>query len=283
MSVLRLLVADLLLPMLMGFPFPSSVVAQNAAPTHIAPLGFRVVANEPGVTMWRKGRDYVQVISPHRGATLKILHGTVIPSDGEGTNFQRRDLRDWWTEWKAKEPAALTLLNGQFFNMANPAKSPLAFSTKINGIVYAGYGDGNEYQGRKMLLRIADRRMTVEPYDDDVGSLYALPEAHIIVGLRPDVSKAGNVRRGRTFVGTMPNGNLLLFSSPASSQRYAERILIAFGADRKHIMMLDGGGSTQLIHDDTLLIPARTKNTTHIRSVPLAIGVTRGAVGTESQ
>ncbi len=250
-------------------------LAQDASP-RIAPPGFRELRHEPGVTMWRKGKEYVQVISPHRGATLHMLHGKVIPSEGQGTNFERRDLRDWWTEWKRGEPMALTLLNGQFFNMADSAKSPLAFSAKIDGIVYAGYGDEVEYNGRKMLLRIAERRATVEPYDDDAGSLYALPEANVIVGLRPDVSKSGGVRRGRTFAGTMPNGNLLLFSSPAASQRYAERILIAFGADRERIMMLDGGGSAQLIHDGTLLIPARTNSTTVLRTVPLAIGVTRG-------
>ncbi len=276
MRSLRLLVAALLLPMLMGFPLPSSVAAQEAASPRIAPPGFRTVITEPGVTIWRKGRDYVQIVSPHRGATLRVLHGKVIPSDGAGTNFARRDLRDWWTEWKAAEPTALTLANGQFFNMANAAKSPLAFSTKINGIVYAGYGDGTEYNGRKMLLRIGARHATVEPYDDDAGSLYAFPEPTIIVGLRPDVSKSGNVRRGRTFVGTMPNGNLLLFSSPAATQRYAERILIAFGADRAKIMMLDGGGSAQLIHDGDLLIPARATAATVLRTVPLAIGVTRG-------
>jgi hypothetical protein len=272
---LRPLLVALFLPLAGWTTFAPSVAAQAAPPARIAPPGFREVATESGVTLWRKNREYVQVVSPHRGAVLHLLHGPIIPSEGAGTNFARRDLREWWTEWQAQEPLAFTLTNGQFFNMNNASKSPLAFSTKINGVVYAGYGDGIEYAGCKMALRIGSRHATVDAYDDNAGSLYAFPEPNIIVGLRPDVSKAGNVRRGRTFVGTMPNGNLLLFTSPAATQRYAERILIAFGADRKKIMMLDGGGSSQMIHDGTLLLPAQRSSATPLRRVPLAIGVTR--------
>ncbi len=264
-------------PIVLGalcFSFVVPVFAQETADTRIAPLGFREILSEPGVTMWQKRNEYMQVISPHRGATLALLKGDMIPSDGVGTNFSRKDLRQWWKEWRRSEPDALTLANGQFFNTANPDKSPLAFSTKIDGIVYVGYGDESEYQNKKMLLRIGDRHATVEPFNDDASSLYDFPEANIIVGLKPDVSKQGNIRRGRTFVGTMANGNLLVFTTPAATQRYATRILTAFGAKRDRIMMLDGGGSTQLIHQGELLIPGM-KNPT-LRTLPLAIGVTKG-------
>lgn len=242
-------------------------------PSRLAPGGFREETLYRGVTLWRKGKEYVQVISPHRGAELHLLHGTLVPSEGEGTNFARLDLRDWWEEWSSEEPRAITLANGQFFNMNNPAKSPLAFSTKIDGVVYAGYGDVSEYGGQKMILRIGARHATVEKYDDDAGSLYAFPEDDIIVGLRPEVSKSGSVRRGRTFVGTMRNGNLIVFTSPAATQRYAARILAAFGAERTKIMMLDGGGSSQLIHEGKMVIPVQPKNAP-LRTVPLAIGIT---------
>lgn len=255
---------------------PFAYAEDIPAPVQIAPLGFREVTSGSGVTLWRKGREYVQIISPHRGATVKLLHGDIIPSEGAGTNFARRDLRDWWVEWSKGESSAFTIANGQFFNMNNPSRSPLAFSVKIDGIVYAGYGDEDEYAGKKMALRIGFRHATVEQYDDDAGSLYAFPESDIIVGLKPDVSKSGNIRVGRTFMGTMPNGNLLIFSSPGATQQYATRMLIAFGADRNKIMMLDGGSSTQLIQEGTLLIPSGVSPTKPLRTVPLAIGVTRG-------
>ncbi len=239
--------------------------------------GFRVVDAEDGVLLWRKGKEYVQQVSLADGASIRLLHGDIIPSDGAGTNFARRDVREWWAEWQTEDAAAYTLVNAQFFNTQNDKKSPLAFSTKMNGIVSVGYGDETEYPGRKLVLRIGDDRAAMEPYDDDPGSLYAMPEANIIVGLKPDVSKVGNVRKGRTFIGMTNDGKLLLFTSPAATQRYAHRILIAFGAERSKVMMLDGGGSTQFIHKGALLIPtAKSGTAPYLRTVPLAIGVTRG-------
>jgi hypothetical protein len=243
----------------------------------VAPLGFRPIASEPGVKLWRRGRDYVQIVSPAQGATIALLHGDVIPSDGIGTNFARKNLRTWWEEWSAEEQSAFTLINAQFFNENHPRKSPLAFSTKMNGVVYVGYGDETEYKGRKMLLRIGESHAVIDEYNDDAGSLYTLPEPNIIVGLKPDVSKQGNTRRGRTFIGAMPGGDVLIFSSPAATQRFATRMLIAFGVDRNKIMMLDGGGSTQFIREGTLVIPEKKNGVEpYLRTLPLAIGVMKG-------
>lgn len=275
MPCIRLVHTIGIVALLLGM-VPVTVVAQTSS-ARAAPAGFSLEAVDGGVTLWRKRGEYVQMVSLKDGADIHLLHGKVIPSDGAGTNFARRNLREWWKGWKKEEPGALTLFNGQFFNVNNPSKSPLAFSTKINGIVYAGLGDTTEYDGQKMALRIADDSVEIEPYDDDAGSLYALPEKNIIVGLKPSVSKLGSVRRGRTFIGLKDDGNLMIFTSPAAMQRYAERILIAFGANRKKIMMLDGGGSTQLIYKGSLLIPTpKGKKALVLRTVPLAIGVMGG-------
>jgi len=254
----------------------AAVPDAHAARRNVPP-GFREADTAKGVHLWRKGKEYVHAVSPAAGATIQLLHGGMIPSDGAGTNFARRDLREWWNKWSKETDSAYTLVNAQFFNTANDAKSPLAFSTKIGGIVYAGYGDESEYPGKKLLLRIGENSADVQPYNDDAGSLYALPEENIIVGLKPDVSKAGNVRRGRTFIGTDDDGTMFIFVSPAATQRYAYRILVAFGAERSKIMMLDGGGSAQFIHEGTLLIPSAKGSTPpYLRPVPLAIGVTAG-------
>lgn len=272
-------------PFALGFTAIAAMTIASAAHAQtpaldrlrIAPAGFREIQHEQGVTLWKKNNEYVQIISPHRGAVVTLLHGGVLPTEGEGTIFGRKNLQQWWKEWSAEEGGALTLANGQFFNMNDPAKSPLAFSTKIDGIVYAGYGDVNEYGGKKMALRIGNRTATVEPYNDDAGSLYDYPEEDIIVGLRPDVSKACGRRLGRTFIGTMRNGNVAIFTSPLSTQRHAERMLMSFGADRQRIMMLDGGGSTQFIVEGELMIPSKKRGTAPaLRAVPLAIGVTKG-------
>ncbi len=264
------LAAVVAIPLFLVFP-------SEQAEARGAPPGFRVADANEGVLLWKKGRDYVQIASPASGASVHVLHGDMIPSDGAGTNFARRDMREWWSEWSDEHDAAYTLVNAQFFNTANDAKSSLAFSTKINGIVYVGYGDETEYRGRKLALRIGDDSVNMKPYDDDPGSLYEMPEKNVIVGLKPDVSKAGNIRKGRTFVGVNDDGHLLLFVSPGATQRYAYRILVAFGANRSDIMMLDGGGSAQFIHEGELLIPSvKNDAVPYLRTVPLAIGVTSG-------
>lgn len=250
-----------------------------AAPSYAAGMiaGFTSVSDADGIAIWKKGADYVQIVSPAEGAALRLLHGDVIPSDGAGTNFARRDMREWWEEWKTKEPSAVLLLNAQFFNTNNPAKSPLAFSAKIKGIVYPGYGDETEYGSKKMILRLGGGSATIEKYDDDAGSLYQLPDPDIIVGLKPDVSKSGNIRKGRTFIAATDGGDILIFTSPKATQRYAARILTVFGANRSKIMMLDGGGSTQLVHEGRLVIPSVKRGAAPVlRKVPLAIGVVAG-------
>lgn len=251
---------------LLSVAFVPSVFAAGPVPK-----GFRRVGEPGAVTTWRKGREYVQRIDHGDGAALVLLNGKMIPSDGAGTNFERTTIPAWWKEWKRAEPGALALVNAQFFNTDNPAKSPLAFSTKIGGIVYAGYGDETEYPGKKLVLRLGPDGASMSPYADDAGTLYAIKEPDAIVGLKPDAGKSGNVRRARTFVGVDADGEVLLFASPAATQRYAYRILVAFGAGRNSVMMLDGGGSTQFVHEGKLLIPSRAS---YLRPVPLAIGVT---------
>ena len=57
-----------------------NVSAQEATPRRIAPPGFRMIADEPGIVLWRKSKEYMQVISPHRGAEVHLLHGAITVS-----------------------------------------------------------------------------------------------------------------------------------------------------------------------------------------------------------
>lgn len=75
----------------------------------------------------------------------------------------------------------------------------------------------------------------------------------------------------------MPQGNLLIFTSPTATQRYAERILVSFGADWGNALMLDGGGSTQLVHKGTVLVPSpQPGKDIFLRSLPQVLGVVAG-------
>lgn len=225
------------------------------------------------MTLWRKGREYVQVVSLARGAKIDMLQGDVKPSEGTGTQFERSHIREWWEEWSEDEDNAFSMMNAQFFNMSDPAKAPLAFSVKSDGVVHPGYGDADEFKNEKLVLLFGERRATVLPYKDDAAMLYDRPEDNAIVGLEATADKSKNRRLGRTFAGVMPNGNVLLFSSPGATQRYATRMLFAFGAKRTGVLMLDGGASSQLVVQDEPLVPTRTDI---LRTVPQAIGVRSG-------
>lgn len=257
-----------------GFLTVADAHAQTATGSlQPAPPGFREITAERGVTLWRKGREYVQVVSLARGAKLDILQGGVKPSEGAGTQFERSHIREWWEEWSAKNDDAFSMMNAQFFNMSDPAKAPLAFSVKSDGVVHPGYGDADEFKNEKLVLLLGERRATVLPYKDDAAMLYDRPEKNAIVGLEAAADKSKNRRLGRTFAGVMPNGNVLLFSSPGATQRYATRMLFAFGAKRTGVLMLDGGASSQLVVQDEFLVPTRA---TTLRTVPQAIGVRAG-------
>ncbi len=253
---------------------PTALFAQQS--DRIFAPGFREIDSAPGVTLFQKGRDYVHIVSPRRDAGVRLLYGTVSAGNDE-TQFARKDIREWWKTWSQTEPQAFALMNSQFFNASDPAKAALAFSTKADGIVYEGYGDKREFLGGKMLLRIGKKHTIVEPYNDNPRSLARFPEPDIIVGLRADINKQASRRLGRTFIAGMPQGNLLIFTSPTATQRYAERILVSFGADWGNTLMLDGGGSTQLVHKGTVLVPSHPPGKDiFLRSLPQVLGVVAG-------
>jgi hypothetical protein len=258
----------------LALPVRSFAQVADASVGRAAPLGYREVDTARGVTLWRKNREYVQVVSPRRGGRIKLLIGDVKPSEIAGTAFERKDIRDWWDTWATDDGDAFSVVNGQFFNMTDPAKAPIAFSAKIDGVVHPGYGDNIEYPQGKLVLLLDENGYDVRPYADDAGTLFVRNELEALVGLKPDMSKSASARMGRTFVGIAPNGNAIVFTSPGATQRYATRILLAFGADRQKIIMLDGGGSTQLVADGKLLAPS--KRGAALRTVPQAIGIAGG-------
>lgn len=230
--------------------------------------GFRKTDSAKGITVWNKSNDYVQVVSPSEGGRIQLLQGKQ-DETGTWTTYARMDIRDWWKEWKKEEPDAFSIANGQFFNMDDPLKAPIAFPLKADGMVHPGYGDTSEYNGNKVMLTLGDDRFSVEEYSDDATPLYSMRE-DAIVALKPAADKQKNRRRGRTFIGVNDDGNALIFTSPTATQRYAQRILLAFGAGRNDIIMLDGGDSTQMIVKGKLLVPKRVTKT--LRTIPQAIG-----------
>lgn len=239
--------------------------------------GFKQIENDGGVVLWQKGSEYVHSVSLKDGAQVSLLRGGKYQSKRKQAHFERVALDEWWKEYASSEKNVVSMMNGQFFNPKYPAIAPLAFSTKMRGFVYTGYADKNEFRKQKLLLRIGDDGAIVQRYNDNFRMLQRLPEQDIIVGLDPTVNKAAAVRRRRTFIAVTVEGDVLIFTSPASSQRYATRILQAFGAAKDSILMLDGGGSTQLVHRGRVLIPESSADSgPYLRPVPQAIAIEKG-------
>lgn len=252
--------------------------------TQTVPPDFELVDFDVGTELYRKdypgwNPDFVQVVNLGLGAQIKLFHGPVVePGTGNGgyggdnPSFQRQPLRQVWDEFAGSNPRSFCLTNGQFFvdevngQVIDP--TTLAFPLKTDGeYISDGYGIG-EYPNQKLMLELWDDRADIVPLTEkDLNSSTA---PNIIAGLAEDADKGPMVLTGRTFIGIDDRDQdgryetVLIFNSKTATQTNAAQVLRDFGADK--IIMLDGGGSTQLICKGTDLVSSP-------RTVPQSIGV----------
>jgi hypothetical protein len=147
----------------------------------------------------------------------------------------------------------------------------LPFTLKVDGeIVSDGYGK-EQFQGKKLMLELWDDHADIRVLSRE--ALYDSSAPNIVAGLAEDAPK--NIKKyvGRTFVAVVDEDGdglyetVLIFSTRTARQLDAASVLRSFGAHK--IMMLDGGGSTQLICRDQPIIASE-------RLIPQAIGVRGG-------
>ncbi len=225
------------------------------------PEGFTEVTSAAGCVLYRKdypgGQPDFVVTVDLSAARVEQLTGAVAdagagqgPLGGPNPTFERHSLAQLWDMAKAADSAAFAVVNGQFFSTAsNP--TPLAFSVKSGGeVVSDGYGVTNEFPGELLLLRWDGPTATADVTALSADALHAEgspPEQ--VGGLDVAANKGPGNYVGRTFAGFADGGDgpdrLLLFSSSFSTQPGAAEVLTGFGATA--MVMLDGGGSSQLI------------------------------------
>jgi hypothetical protein len=253
-----------------------------AAPAPAVPKGFRLVESDFGVWIYKKDYqggtpDYVQVIDLSAGAKLIAMHGDIQdPGTGKGVyggndaRFKVQSLEKYWKDLSQRQERAFCVTNGQFFRMGEtPTRLP--FPLKVDGeFLTDGYGK-NEFVNRKLILEIWDDKVDIHALS--AGSIYASSAPTIIAGLMEEANKRSQHYVGRTFVGVddwnhdRKYETLMIFNTRSARQVDAAGILREFGADK--VMMLDGGGSTQLICRDGDFVPSD-------RPIPQAIGVVAG-------
>lgn len=260
-------------------PIPTPIPSPIPTPlTHIPP-DFRLIDAALGVQIYRKdyangNPDFVQVIDLSQGARVELLYGNITEERPEKGSYGGADprmtspaLQTFWQGMLNEDQDAFCVTNGTFFYMPEyPTR--LAFPLKVNGkIITEGWGI-DTYINQKLILELwPDRGAIRNLYQT---TLYSSDAPNILGGLTEQANKRAKFAVGRTFVGLDDRDKdgkqemLLVLNTQTALQSGAAAVLRDFGADR--VMMLDGGGSTQLL----------CKSGWHIRSdrpIPQALAV----------
>lgn len=258
--------------LLVVFFLPLSVAIADNCEIDI-PEGFDLVMSDIGASLYKGNNrfgsiDFVQVVDLSQGAGIDLLHGDIVNSGtGRGSydyavspSFRRNSLTNIWSSYISSESNAFCITNGQFFSTNNDP-TQLAFPLKEDGVIVStGYGEA-EYPGQKLILEIWNDHLDIIDLTEE--SLRDSNAPDIIAGLDQNADKGPSNSTGRTFVGIADSDNdqqfetLLIFNSQYSTQKHAVDTLRSFGAEK--FMMLDGGGSTQLIcKGDSFISSSRT-------------------------
>ncbi len=253
--------------------------AQTVTPPAGIPPGFYKIDSARSVDLYRKdysngSPDYVQVINLSQGAFLTLMHGEISEPrltkgvyGGADPRMTSLLIETYWQKVTNQEEDAFCIVNGLFFYMPEyPTR--LAFPLKVDGkLVTDGWGI-NTYVGQQLILELWEGRADISELSSD--SLTKSSAPNLIGGLTEEANKRAKYAVGRTFVGIDDRDGdgdfetLLIFSTLSAKQTGAADTLRSFGADK--VMMLDGGGSTQLL----------CKSGWHIRSdrpIPQAIAI----------
>lgn len=224
------------------------------------PPGFHLVDAAQGVQLYRKdytngSPDYVQVIDLSLGARVELAFGEITEVRPEKGSFGGPDprmtspaLQTYWQKINSQEKDAFCVTNGGFFYMPEyPTR--LAFPLKVDGqIITEGWGI-DTYIGEHLILELWDDQADIQELSAE--ALYDSEAPDILGGLTELANKRAKFAVGRTFVGVDDrDGNreheiLLILNTQTAVQSAAAQVLRDFGADE--VMMLDGGGSTQLL------------------------------------
>lgn len=238
-----------------------SGAAPAAAPEPKPPPGFELLLSERGVWLYRRlyrsgAPDFVQVVDLSQGAGVRLLHAPLAEPrpqkgvwGGPDPRFGLRSLEAYWQEAAASSPYAFCVANGQFFYMPE-TPTRLALPLKMDGVVLTeGFGYPQYEPKQRLMLELWAGHAAIHSLTQE--ALYASTAPDILGGLAEDANKRARSAVGRTFVGVEDRDGdgrsetLYVLNTSIASQVDAAGALREFGA--RQVMMLDGGGSTQLI------------------------------------
>jgi len=249
------------------------------------PVGFRLIAEQVGVTLYRKdypggSPDYVQIVNLLAGASIDLLYGNPVEMNnphnkgmfgGPNPSFRQKTIQTYWDNFSSTEENAFCVTNGQFFYMPE-SPTPLALPLLVDHELLAeGFGYP-QYPEKQLMLALWPDHADILPLTPE--NLSTTDADMVIGGLTEDANKKPKNAVGRTFIGIWDNDGdqryetIAVYTTQTATQAEAARTVRSFGAVK--VMMLDGGGSTQLICQGQIYI-----NTT--RAIPQALGVSAGS------
>ncbi|MBN1147442.1 MAG: phosphodiester glycosidase family protein [Anaerolineales bacterium] len=270
MSLLRLAAAS------------ASPVLATATPEPNVPPGFRLLDSAIGVQLYTKtypggSPDYMQVVDLGQGAALRPMLGPITERrsgkgvyGGDDPRMRSLPLQEYWAQARAGSKTAFCVTNGSFFYMLEyPTRLP--FPVKVDGeLVTEGWGI-DTYVGEHLMLELWPGRADIRAQNKQ--TLHSSSAPDIIGGLTEHANKRADFAVGRTFIGVDDRDQdgayeiVLALNTLSATQAQVAATLRSFGADE--VMMLDGGGSTQLL----------CKSGHHIASerlIPQAIAILAG-------
>ena len=275
----------MLLIVLAGFFNPVVVMAsggnipERQIPAELVPADFKLILSERGVALYRKdypngSPDFVQIIDLGQGAAVELQHGQISETrpgkgvyGGNDPRFGQLPLAQFWREARRQSEYAFCVTNGQFFYMPE-SPTRLAFPLKVNGEVISDGWAIQQYPEQKLMLELWEDHADITPLSKE--TLYGSQAPNIIAGLTEEANKKAKYALGRTFFGVDDlDGDgrfetVLVINTLTARQVEVADVLRQWGADK--VMMLDGGGSTQLLCKGTSYISSE-------RLIPQAIAV----------
>lgn len=220
-------------------------------------LGFKIISNSKGTTLYQKDLDYLQVIDLTQGAKIDFIYGNITDNGtkkgaygGNDPQFERQTISQVWSNLSSENSSLFCITNGQFFRNDRNSSTALAFPVKSDGIIVSeGYAGEIEFPDEKLMLEVWNNRALISKFQPNSLQLSTAP--NLIVGLQENADKGVEDQTGRTFIGVQDQDGdrlhetILIFTSKQATQHHATNVLKSFGATQ--VIMLDGGGSTQLI------------------------------------
>jgi hypothetical protein len=252
---------------------PAAASAQTRVQDGSIPAGFSLLLQGRGVSVYlheeteenEEGeeivvrQEVVQVIDLSTGARVALHHGPIVETGrgdgiygGPSPRIQRQYLETVWYVAMA-QPDAFCVSNGTFFldteNGARVDPTELSFPLKRDGLLISEGHESRRFRYARVMLELWDDHAAIVPLSRQ--ALYASSAPNIVTGLSSGARLRSLAEVGRSWIGTADRDGdrlhetIYLYSALAVTQARAEQVMRAFGASG--LLMLDGGGSTQVI------------------------------------